>query len=130
MDLMDSAISGGDPEPVIDAKARRSYEARLRQLREEMEEARANNDLVRAETVGAELDQLTDHLSRSLGLGKRTRKVDPTAERARTAVTWRIRSAIRRIEEHHPGLGRHLAHSVRTGGFCSYIPEKPCVWQW
>ena len=130
MDLMDSAISGGDPEPVIDAKARRSYEARLRQLREEMEEARANNDLVRAETLGAELDQLTDHLSKSLGLGKRTRKVDPTAERARTAVTWRIRSAIRKIEEHHPGLGRHLAHSVRTGGFCSYIPEKPCVWQW
>ena len=51
------------------------------------------------------------------------------AERARTAVTARIRDAVRRIEQVHPELGRHLRKSVRTGTFCAYDPEEPHAWQ-
>ncbi|TWH28374.1 hypothetical protein [Isoptericola variabilis] len=43
-------------------------------------------------------------------------------DRARSAVTQRIRAAIRRIGEHHPELGEHLRTSVTTGTFCSYRP--------
>ena len=52
----------------------------------------------------------------------------PDAERARTAVTARIKDAIRRIGEAHPDLGRHLARSVRTGTFCVYDPDQPARW--
>ena len=44
-------------------------------------------------------------------------------ERARTAVTYRVRAAIRKLDQLHPELGRHLANSVRTGTWCSYRPE-------
>ena len=36
--------------------------------------------------------------------------------------------AIRLIEESHPELGRHLRASVRTGVFCSYVPETEQRW--
>jgi len=46
----------------------------------------------------------------------------------RTAVTARIRDAIRRIGEAHPDLARHLARTVRTGTFCSYEPDHTARW--
>lgn len=54
--------------------------------------------------------------------------VDP--ERARSAVSKRIRSAIDRITQHHPGLGYHLSTTIRTGHECVYHahPEQPLVW--
>ena len=64
------------------------------------------------------------HLSKALGLGKRTRKMGGPSERARAAETSRIRGTIRKIEKAHPELGRHLANAVRTGTFCSYCPEQ------
>jgi hypothetical protein len=53
---------------------------------------------------------------------------DPT-ERARKAVTERIRTALERIGSAHPALGRHLENSIRTGIFCSYRPEAPVDWK-
>jgi hypothetical protein len=44
---------------------------------------------------------------------------DPV-ERARKAVTARIRDAIKRITDVHPPLGAHLAIAVATGVFCTY----------
>jgi hypothetical protein len=49
-------------------------------------------------------------------------------ERARVAVTMRIRSALGRIGKEHQALGRHLSHSIETGRFCSYEPESPINW--
>jgi hypothetical protein len=93
-----------------------------------MAEAERHNDFARSERLGAELDGLIDQLSAAMGLGGRARRLGDPAEKARTAVTWRIRSAIRRIGKAHPALGRHLAMSVRTGAFCVYAPERPVRW--
>jgi hypothetical protein len=128
-ELMGVPERGEEGEPVIDEKARRDYEARIRDLNASIIEADAMNDLGRKETLGEELDQLTDHLSTVLGLGGRTRKVNRTADRARSAVTWRIRSAIRKIQTVHPSLANHLSHAIRTGTFCCYAPEKEHFWQ-
>jgi hypothetical protein len=49
-------------------------------------------------------------------------------ERARVAVTMRIRNALERIEKEHNALGRHLSRSIETGCFCSYEPESPTNW--
>lgn len=127
-ELMGSTDSLSEPSFMLDEKARRSYETRIRDLREEIGEAQAMNDLGRTEKLSAELDQLTDHLAGSLGLGRRPRKLDADADRARAAVTWRIRNAIRKIESVHPSLANHLSHAIRTGAFCSYTPEKEVRW--
>jgi tetratricopeptide (TPR) repeat protein len=128
-ELMGNVSAGVTDDTVIDSKARRSYEQRIRDLKEEIEEAESRNDLARAQRFREELEQLTEHLARALGLGNRLRKTGGPAERARAAVTSRIRSAIRKIEAAHAELGRHLANSVRTGTFCSYTPEQKTRWQ-
>jgi hypothetical protein len=52
-------------------------------------------------------------------------------ERARSAVTKRIRDALQKIEKNHPVLGRHLSARVKTGYECIYTPDpdRPVVWQ-
>ena len=67
-------------------------------------------------------------LASAYGLGGRARRTGSDAERARSAATWRIRDAIKRLEKLHPALGRHLRASVRTGVFCSYQPEDEVAW--
>jgi hypothetical protein len=51
-------------------------------------------------------------------------------ERARLAVTKRVKAAIRNIAEYHPGLGYHLSAAIKTGARCVYLPdpERPQVW--
>jgi hypothetical protein len=52
----------------------------------------------------------------------------PKSERARKAVSRRVRRDLGRVARAHPRLGRHLAASIRTGVFCSYEPERDIVW--
>lgn len=119
-------VGGGDVG--LDARARREYEARIVELQDELDEARDRHDPVRAERAELELDTLVEELGRRVGLGGRSRSTGSSAERARSAVTYRIRSAIERVGRVHPELGRHLENSVRTGTWCSYRPERPVNW--
>ena len=117
-----------DTGEVIDAQARSAYQQRLRELEEATAEADADADIGRGARIAAERDALVEALTEAYGLGGRVRRAGSDAERARTAVTARIREAIRRIGEAHPDLGRHLARSVRTGTFCVYDPDQPASW--
>jgi TolB-like protein len=128
-ELMGSPVSYNDGEDVLDEKAQRSYKKRIRELQEELEESEAMNDIGRSQLIREEMDKIIDHLSKSLGLGGRSRKIGATSERARTAVTWRIRNAIRKINEVHPRLAKHLSNTVQTGTFFMYSPEKESHWQ-
>lgn len=114
---------------VFDSAAKRAIERRLAELTEESDEAVELGDAARAERARAELDRLTSELARALGLGGRSRKLGDATERARSATTWRIRSAIKRVAAAHPRLGQHLENSVRTGVVCCYRPEAPLVWE-
>lgn len=121
-------VAESDSGVVMDARARADCQRAIRDLQEEQAEAERDNDFARAERIGEELDALIEQLSAALGLGGRGRKLGDPAEKARTAVTWRIRSAIKKIGAVHPELGRHLDASIRTGSFCVYAPETPVRW--
>jgi predicted ATPase len=112
----------------IDAEARRAYEQRIRDLQAEIDEAEAHHDHARAEKAQVEFDAVVEHLTTALGLGGRARRGGSTAERARSAITHRLRATIRRLEDEHPALGRHLDASVATGTYCTYRPEHPTTW--
>ena len=129
LELSGAAPDADAPHEVLDAQARREYQARIEDLQRGLEEAEANNDQGRAERAREELDSVIDELARATGLGGRARLMGSTAERARSAVTWRIRSAIKKIRAAHPALGQHLANSIRTGGFCLYSPESEIEWE-
>ena len=51
------------------------------------------------------------------------------SERARKAVTARIRDIIGRVEQVHPALAGHLRESVTTGTRCCYSPPVPVSWR-
>jgi predicted ATPase len=125
----DGAAPVGHAGEVLDDEARAAYKRRIEELREERELAEAANDPVRAERAQEELEAIGEALTSAYGLGGRARRAGDHAERARSAVTWRIRSAISRIEAVHPSLGRHLRNSVRTGTYCAYTPEQPVEWR-
>lgn len=114
--------------PLLDDQARSAYQARLIDLRDDLEEAEANADLGRAEAARAEMDLIAHELATALGLGRRTRVQADASERARKAVTQRIRNTVKRLETVHPELANHLERAVRTGRFCSYSPENPIQW--
>lgn len=129
LDLADRAEEAYAGDKLLDTTARRSVQARIRELQDELTEAEEYNDLGRSERLRAELDELLAALSRALGLGSRTRRLGSLSERARSTVTWRIRHAVRKLHEVHEPLGRHLENSLRTGTFCSYRPEQPVSWR-
>lgn len=115
-------------EAVFDRKAQTAYRQRILELQEEIREADSLYDSRRLAALQEEYDQLIEHLGRAMGKGGKARQQGSTAEKSRTAVAWRIRSAIKKISETHPALGRHLEVSVRTGLFCEYAPEHEVEW--
>ena len=117
------------PDELLDRRARLEYKRRIEELQREIEQAESDNDRARSEPARQELDILIEGLVKATGLGGGSRKMTHSAERARTAVTWRIRSAIRKIAAAHPQLGRHLSNSIHTGYFCIYSPEAALSWE-
>ena len=120
----------GDAGALIDKDAKIAYRRRIEELRVEREAAELVGDEDRAWELQRELDALAAELARALGLGGRHRRAGSAAERARVNVTRAIRTAINRIEEVLPELGRHLDRSVRTGFFCRYEPAADDAVQW
>jgi hypothetical protein len=120
-----------DAGPILDARAKGEYKRRLDDLRRDLEEAERFNDPARAERARDEMDALAQQLASAVGFGGRNRTIGSAAERARSAVTKRIKCSIKRIGEAIPSLGSHLATRVKTGYFCSYNPRpgRPVAWR-
>ncbi|HSJ91623.1 MAG TPA: AAA family ATPase [Ilumatobacter sp.] len=128
LELMGGADVGGAPGPVLDDQARRHYQDRVRDLHTEIDDATGANDWERASRAEIELDALVEQLSQAFGLGGRQRASGGAGERARAAVTHRIRSAVRRIAAVDPALGQHLLNAVKTGSWCCYQPDTDIEW--
>jgi hypothetical protein len=135
LDLVEAAggppaeAAGGSLGPILDATARRAYQQRLADLADDLAEAEANADLGHVERLKAERSMLAAELAGAVGLGGRTRFGGDPAERARKAVTMRIRATINAIAEQDDILGKHLRNTIRTGRMCSYQPEENVRWK-
>ena len=115
---------------VLDPHAKEAYRRRLAEIDEDIEDARAAGDSEREAQADAERVFLARELSRAVGLGGRDRRAGSAAERARASVTQAVRAALRRIHEHHPALGRHLDRTIRTGAYCTYLPDPRALAGW
>jgi hypothetical protein len=117
-----SVVSAGRDD-LTDLDALEAYRRRLDDLRAERDDAEADADIARVELLDGEREQLLAEIRRTTGLGGRirTNSNDP-AERARKAVSARLRDAVRRIEAVAPDLAAHLDRSIHTGLRCGYFP--------
>jgi hypothetical protein len=124
-------LASADAGTVLDAAARAAYRRRLTDLRNELEEAAAYGDLGRTDRLRAEMEFLTEELASAMGIGGSPRRVGGPSERARSAVTQNIRSALKRLVQALPVLDAPLARRIRTGAFCVYEPDpsRPVPWE-
>jgi pimeloyl-ACP methyl ester carboxylesterase/class 3 adenylate cyclase len=116
-------------DPMVDDTARAQYRRRLSELDELIDDADMDGDVERSAAAIAEREALVAELSRAYGIGGHVRHSPDHIERARKAVTRRMRDAMARIDQAHPTLGRHLQSAVHTGVFCSYSPEREISWR-
>ncbi len=130
LDLVDAGPHDGAGGAVLDGTAGAAYRRRLAELDEDLAAARAAQDTAREERCDAERAALLAELGRAAGLAGRPRALgSSTTERARKAVSGRLREAIQRIGAVLPELGTHLDRSVTTGTTCRYDPAEPMTWR-
>lgn len=129
LDLMGAGVDESHATETIDAKSKTAYMNRIKELQEDIQVAESMNQIETASKLKEEYETILEHLSNALGLSGKSRKVGSTIEKARSAVTWRIRNSIKKIKEVHPELGKHLSQSIKTGTHCTYQPELEIRWQ-
>lgn len=122
----DRSVSTG---AVVDRQALDAYHQRLRDIDEEAGAAEANYDSGRVGRLAEERELILAELRRVTGLGGDSRQfANHPAERARKAVTARVRDAIRALEPALPDLAAHLDRTIVTGTFCRYRADPALVW--
>jgi hypothetical protein len=115
---------------VADRAAIDAYRQRLVELDQERAGAERDNDPGRLHLIDQEHDALVAQLKNATGMSGRPRQLGATAsERARKAVSARIRDAIRRLEPSAPQLAAHLDRAVVTGTWCRYRSQGAPAWQ-
>jgi len=120
-----------DSGPVIDVHARTAYQQRLRELNEELTEAKSLNDAGGISKKQTEIEFLQRELVHGVGFAGRARKWPSEIERSRVNVTNAVRSVLAKIRSHNPDLARYLANTIKTGRFCSFEPDPlvPADWR-
>jgi hypothetical protein len=121
----------GDAGEMLDDQAKATYRRRLSELREELEEAKEQANVERAEQAEQQIDALTRELSRAVGLRGRSRRAASASERARQSIAKAIKSVLERIAQGDAALADILARCIRTGTFCCYQPDPvyPIAWE-
>lgn len=124
-------MRGEDAGEILDDKAKNTYRHAILELKEELELAKQAGQETRAEEIEEEIDALVRQLREGFGLYGRARRAASTTERARLNVSRAIRAAIEKVSEGDLEFSKLLGSTIRTGTFCSYVPdpENPISWK-
>ena len=117
-----------DAGPAVDSQALAAARETLATLESDIREAQRVGDATQEEDLRRQHESVRRYISGSIGLGGRGRRAASSSERARTAITNRLRYAIGRLGVADEALGIFLKHSIRTGRRCSYWPDRPVNW--
>lgn len=129
LDLAGASDRSGPAGTVVDRRALDAYRGRLRDLDDDAEEAARHHDEGRIARVAVERQALLDELGRITGPAGQPRQfANHPAERARKAVTARVRDAIRKLHPVLPELATHLESTIITGTYCRYRTDEACSW--
>ena len=120
----------GDSGEMLDAQAKQEYQRRLHELREELEDLHERGNHERAQQVESEIEFLEREIIRAVGIAGRDRRAGSNAERARLNVTRAIKAALEKIAEQQASMGELLDRSIKTGSFCSYVPDPRIQVTW
>lgn len=128
LDLVQSPMRSDAAGDLLDHRAIDSYRRRLSALSTERLEAEEAADPARLLLIEGEYDALVAELqSGTAAAGRRRSFANHPSERARKAVTARIRDAVRRLDADLPELAAHLDRMLVTGVRCRYRGDA--LWQ-
>jgi len=114
---------------MVDRTALAQYRQRLAELDDDRAEAERYHDSERVARAQTEREALLDELRTVSGLGGQSRLSGAHAgERARKAVSARIKDAIRHLETSMPQLAAHLDQAIVTGTWCRYRADMSEHW--
>ena len=121
----------GDSGEMLDAQAKLEYKRELVELNDELADQRERGNHQRAEQIESEIDFLNREIRRAVGIGGRDRRSGSASERARLNVKRAITAALQKISEQQAAMGELLDRSIKTGSFCSYVPDSrnQVTWQ-
>lgn len=114
---------------ILDSQALEAYRHRILALEEAQQQAIQFKDETRYAKLENERDALQQELTKALTILGRKRTFNSDDEKARKAISARIRSSIKRIESVHSELAEHLTQSINTGNYCCYNTLENLRWQ-
>ncbi len=127
--LMGSVDGSGAAGTMADRAALDTYRRRLADLDDDAEQAARDHDIARIERTATEREALLAELRRvTTATGGQRQFANHPAERARKAVSARIRAAITAIAEVLPELADHLDGTIVTGTHCRYSGGAALAW--
>ncbi len=112
-----------------DREALAAYHAKLVELREDLQEAKDNNDHGAQERIQEEIESYSQQIREARGLGGRLRKESDDRERVRKAVGIAVKRAIKEIAQYDQRLADHFSppHLI-CGRNPSYLPDQDVQW--
>lgn len=116
------AVRAFGSDPVLDEQAKAQYRRRIEALDEQIDRTLQFERDEEAAELDREREALLEELRSATGLGGRSRKLDDASDRARKAVTARIKDTLRKMQEVHPELALLLRDHVSTGASCMFSP--------
>ena len=127
--LMGSVDGSGGTGAMADRAALDAYRRRLADLDDDADQAERDHDIARIERTAVERDALLAELRRvTTATGDQRQFANHPAERARKAVSARIRAAIVSIDDVLPELADHLNRTIVTGTRCRYSGSAEVSW--
>jgi hypothetical protein len=124
------AVSGSSRQALFDEPTRTALRRQIAELESSVDEAKTNNDIERAAQARNELDQLLEHLRKSVDSAGKSRVFADSVEHARTSTQKALRRALSQIAAQAPALAAELDQSLRTGTTCRFEPGPalPSIW--
>ena len=80
------------------------------------------------EELEAEEQALKKQLLQALDMDGKLKKIPDETKRQANAVYMAISRSIKKIDQIHPSLGKHIRNTIKTGEYLSYTPEKDISW--
>jgi hypothetical protein len=120
----------GDAGEKSDHEALAAYHAKLLELREDLQEAKDNNDHGNQVKIQEEIEVLAKQIRESHGLRGRIRKDSDDRERVRKSVGIAVKRAIKDIAQFDQRLADHLTPPrLSCGQNPLYLPDQDIEWE-
>jgi len=122
-------LGQSDTGAVLDEHALRSYYTRLKEIDEELENARYQNDIGRIANLETQTNWIEEELANAKGFGNVIRKLGDDRNKVRNRVGNAIRRALEKIKQFDKPLSEHLQKPIlNLGHNLSYVPRDDSNW--